>query len=385
MHISVVAIGGIDIASFCVESSTTVQHIKQYVYEAIGTKPEQQKLIFKDAILTCTCSLAECGIETAAVLTLVILPPPVEILTWWQHCFPDMRSTIEVWSFETGTCNSKQILAGHSSFIYHVTVSADGRSILSASHDNTAKLWSLDSEECTQTFIGHEHSVYTANLAFQGTLVVTASADKKSKVWDKRSGVCVKDFPHEIEVTNAMFAPDGMSVLTTCDNPVTTRLWSIERGTCLQIFCGEAIFSESCLYMCTILQDVVTLLTTGDEEYKVLWTLRESHPPINAAFSWDCSHILVAFSVGAAKLLDLASGDVVQTFTRDLEDKEWSADLLGFSRGGTILMACQRSSRVEVWDVIDAKLLRSFLHDAEDALASAMISRDGAMVLTVGL
>jgi WD40 repeat protein len=55
-----------------------------------------------------------------------------------------------VWDLETG--RELRVLEGHSSPVYGVTVTADGRSVVSASWDRTLKVWDLESGACLATF-----------------------------------------------------------------------------------------------------------------------------------------------------------------------------------------------------------------------------------------
>ena len=66
------------------------------------------------------------------------------------------------------------------------TFSEDGTSVLTASGDSTAKLWSTESGSCMQTFTGHGGCVRTATFSGDGTSVLTASHDNTAKAAEVR-------------------------------------------------------------------------------------------------------------------------------------------------------------------------------------------------------
>merc|ERR1711972_644294 len=76
--------------------------------------------------------------------------------------------------------------------------SVDGSSVLTASRDCSAKIWSTATGECTQTFEGHFFGVLSAVFSADGNSVLTASYDQTAKIWDIATGECTQTFsqPH---------------------------------------------------------------------------------------------------------------------------------------------------------------------------------------------
>ena len=68
--------------------------------------------------------------------------------------------TAKIWESSTGEC--KQTFSGHSNYVMSAVFSADGLSVLTASEDNTAKIWEISTGECKQTLSGHSDSVMSA-------------------------------------------------------------------------------------------------------------------------------------------------------------------------------------------------------------------------------
>src|SRR5207248_7676156 len=68
-----------------------------------------------------------------------------------------LDNTLKVWDLESG--QELRTLAGHSSIVYGVAVTADGRRAVSASEDKTLKVWDLESGQELRTLAGDSASV----------------------------------------------------------------------------------------------------------------------------------------------------------------------------------------------------------------------------------
>merc|ERR1712070_72941 len=97
------------------------------------------------------------------------------------------------------------------------------RRILTASDDGTSRIWSSSSGECLLTLEEplvedmelqlHSPCVRSATYSPNGTLVVTASDDDTAKLWSAISGEHKLTLEgHAAAVYGAVFSPDGASV-----------------------------------------------------------------------------------------------------------------------------------------------------------------------------
>ena len=94
---------------------------------------------------------------------------------------------------------------------------ADGRQLVSASVDGTARLWDVNSGQNTQTLAYHENKVYDAAVNEAGTQAVTVSSDKKIAVWDLRNSsqpMIVNGDDTRESITCCDFSNDQKSVIT---------------------------------------------------------------------------------------------------------------------------------------------------------------------------
>ena len=77
-----------------------------------------------------------------------------------------------------------QTLEGHSDEVSSAQFSPDGTNIVSASIDQTVRVWSVATGECVQTLEGHSGTVFSAQFSPDGTNIVSASNDKTVRVWE---------------------------------------------------------------------------------------------------------------------------------------------------------------------------------------------------------
>ena len=109
----------------------------------------------------------------------------------WSVAFsPDQQTlaagcdTVEVWNLGH---RSVSRLKGHKDWVRSVTFSPDGKTLATASHDRTARLWDVNSGSEIATFRGHKPlpgSVLSVAFSPDGQTLATASADKSVGLWD---------------------------------------------------------------------------------------------------------------------------------------------------------------------------------------------------------
>jgi WD40 repeat protein len=102
----------------------------------------------------------------------------------------------------------------------------DGSRILTASDDNTARLWDVDGN-LLATLLGHTGRVNSAVFAPDGGRIVTASSDRTARLWDRDGNPLATLEGHVAEVNSGVFARDGRRILTASSDG-TARLWEAE-------------------------------------------------------------------------------------------------------------------------------------------------------------
>jgi WD40 domain-containing protein len=147
--------------------------------------------------------------------------------------------------------------------------SPDGRSVLTASADRTARLWSVDSGQPVGGSMQHEDAVLSARFSPDGRRVITASGDHTGRLWDASSGQSFGDtMKHQGSVLSAEFSPDGRRVVTASDDR-TARVWDASTG---QSLC-EVLRHGGAVKSAEFSPDGQRVLTASDDKAARLWDL----------------------------------------------------------------------------------------------------------------
>ncbi|ANZ73997.1 BA75_00789T0 [Komagataella pastoris] len=117
-------------------------------------------------------------------------------------------------------------MTGHQKLVNHVSFSPDGRYIVSASFDNSVKLWDGRDGKFIATLRGHVSPVYQTAWSSDCRLLVSCSKDTTLKVWDIRTKKLMVDLPgHADEVYTVDWSVDGKKVVSGGKDK-KVRIWT---------------------------------------------------------------------------------------------------------------------------------------------------------------
>jgi len=136
-------------------------------------------------------------------------------------------------------------LKGHSSRLYAINFSPDGKHVVTASGDRTARIWSVPGGKLKTTLQGHSAHVFAAAFSPNSNRVVTASGDGTARIWRATNGNQLQELRgHTKDVLSAVFSPDGNLVATGSDDG-TVKIWQAASGKEIRTFpvAGGGVYS----------------------------------------------------------------------------------------------------------------------------------------------
>jgi WD40 repeat protein len=290
-------------------------------------------------------------------------------------------NTIKLWNATTG--EELLTLNGHSNSVNSANFSPDGTRVISASDDKTIKLWDMTTGEELLTLSGHSEPVISANFSPDGTRMVSTSYDKTIKTWDATTGEELLTLNgHSYGVTSANFSPEGTRVVSASyDN--TIKLWDATTGEKLLTFNGHsnwvysANFGSGGTRVVSASSDKTIKVwdaTTGEE----LLTLHgHSEPVTSANFSSDGTRVISASYDKTIKLWDAMTGEELLT----LNSHSDSVTSANFSPDGTRVISASYDKTIKLWDVTIGEESLT-LNGHSDWVYSANFNPQGALVVS---
>ncbi|MFQ6006386.1 MAG: toll/interleukin-1 receptor domain-containing protein, partial [Woeseia sp.] len=309
---------------------------------------------------------------------------------------PSDRSEIDpavfeslVWTLENAVRQLplEAVLRGHRGEVLFARFSPDGRRILTAARDWTARIWDVDKG----TEIASHSVINLLSTAFspKGDRVITSQSDKTTRIWDSETGkdVLVLD-AQESRTTYAVFDSTGNKVLTGLDDG-TLRVWNAKTGKEIATLLGH---TKSVTFAAFIQSDDKILTASLDGTVR-LWETSTGNPisvihkqqaAIWSAAMNPAGERLVAGSLGGrAHILEVNTGSAVAVLG---EEKRKFMAVRVDPRGKTIATASGSSSgsdyqSAQLWDAETGKQLKT-LRGHNHTVLSVAFSPSGTTVIT---
>jgi WD40 repeat protein len=135
-----------------------------------------------------------------------------------------------------------------------VTITSDRSKAISASWDNTLKVWDLITGKEIFTLTGHLNSVNKVVVTPDNSKAISASWDGTYKVWDLLTGKLLFTLAGNLNSVNAIaITPDSQYAI--CVSGDALKVWDLVTGKEKIIFLGDSIFQ--CVTFCPNNQTIV--------------------------------------------------------------------------------------------------------------------------------
>jgi WD40 repeat protein len=302
----------------------------------------------------------------------------------------------DAYIFDARTGASLARLRGHTDNINSAVYSWDGRRILTAAADSTARVWDASTGHLLEVLRGHTRALADADYSRDGA-IATLSEDGTVRVWDAAPGTL------ELRPSNgaedAEFSPDGRLVVSSAEEASVLQVWDAATGKPVKALrvpgetFNEARFSPRGDVLATGHNRRVRLWSTAN------WTSEATIEPIDPddpddlvsgfTFSRDGSRLLTRTFDGVVMVSDLPSGRPVGGFSApDIEAAELTDDgnqVVGVwpqvkSVGTTQFFR----GRVGSWALPNGAGPRLWHAEAERSLSDLEASPDGRLLLASG-
>jgi WD40 repeat protein/serine/threonine protein kinase len=314
-------------------------------------------------------------------------------------------------------------LVGHKGGVLSIRFSPDGRQLLTAGEDETARIWDIAAEkELQKPLHGHSWWVWSAEFSPDGGRIVTAGQDGQVVLWNRQARPGPNGFREYVEsfhftehvgaVYAARFSPDGREV-ASAGNDGRVLLWDPAGLKPLEL--------QSLIDDATATREQAAAAQTPMTPYRALAGHRGpvrtlcyspdgsslvSGGEDNTIFVWDpvagtelaqlrghASHVTsCAFSPDGQWLLSASRDKTIKLWqpqkqgeTKRLaaRDEEGTGVLSArFSADGREVITANRDRTASLWDARDMKRRQWFQEGHQFLASSAAFYADGSRVAT---
>lgn len=265
-------------------------------------------------------------------------------------------NTVRIW--DTETANNIKILKGKlsvdsASFI-------DSKKIVFASSDNAIRIWDIEFGECIGKITGHTSTVNSFSLSPYGSYVVTASDDHTIRVWnvlhDFSTGkiqtlIAHKTlYGHNNRINSAVFCHYANKRIASASDDHTIRIWDIETGKCIQTLYGTSRFNSVAFSydgMKIVAASGNNIEIWHARMYKRIKTLVGHTDFVNSvAFNPNGSRIVTASDDKTIRIWNALTGECLQI----LKGHSSPTHSAGFSPDGKKIVYAYENT-VRIWDI----------------------------------
>jgi WD40 repeat protein len=330
---------------------------------------------------------------------------------------PQMDYPVTVWNVATG--KAKFTLGEHGQFITGVAFSADGKYIVTSSADDIARVWYANGDSPPPplpnqvlvrvpggpnplpfaVLVGHHDVISSASFSPDGRFVVTASADNSARVWDFVNKSVVKKLRgHGLALNSAAFSPDNQCVITASDD-ATVRIWRFEGSEPIR-YSGALSRHTGPVTSATFSPAGDSVITSDSNEGALLegfrqdavnnlgsWNPGASETVLDAAFSPD-GRFVATTEGNRARLWEIRdfpqpTDESKVDFGDGPDGHTDQVNSVAFSPNGKYIVTSSSDKTARVWNVETGQSVFT-LTGHNDKVNSAAFSPDGKFIVTAG-
>lgn len=318
------------------------------------------------------------GVAVAGLLMLLMAPKLFNIDAV-SILFP---SPIEKWAKNLSNSNT---FIGHSEAVASVAISPDGQSVASASHDQTIKLWNLQTGKLTRTVYGHTQPVLSVAMSPDGQQIVSGSLDETIKQWSLSTGQQIRSLKTDgyVAWNNAIAISKDSQTLATGSTDKTVRIWNFATGQRSRTLYGHTLP----VLAVAISPDGQTVASGSSDKTVRLWNINSGQPlkTLVGHTGWvTCiavspnNQIVASSSLDKSiKLWNANTGELIRTIT----GHNYSVMSIAISPDGKSIASGGLDGEIRLWNLETGQLLHTIGAHSKQVVSLAM-SQDGKTLVS---
>ena len=291
--------------------------------------------------------------------------------------------TVRIWDAESNRLRTE--LRGHRGDVTRLIMSNDNRRLFTSSRDRTLKVWEVERLLEPTIIEAHENNIYTLAYSADGKQLATGSEDGTAKVWNTVTGQMLTTLrTGSRNVLHVAFSPaesDGKGVLAAAGADGVVRLWETGswqelrqlRGHARQVH--ELTFSPDGRWLASASDDMTVRIWDAKTGELIRVISGYSREVFAVAFSPDGKMLATGGWEAPIRIYNVETGELVHRLTGH-EGVVWS---VRFSPDGQTLASAGEDRTIIIWN-IESGQKRQVLRGHFDEIFSLAFSPDGSRI-----
>ncbi|MGD1711829.1 eIF2A-related protein, partial [Dapis sp. BLCC M172] len=284
------------------------------------------------------------------------------------------ENTTHLWNGDTG----KEVATlNYQDKVIKVALSQDGKTLATKSEDKVARLWDAATGNAIATLL-HHSGVNALAFSPNGKIIATASDDNIVRLWDTTTGNAISTLVHYFPVNALAFSPDGTAIATASDDQIT-RFWDTTTGKEF-----ATLNYKARVHKLVFSPDGKRIATASDDHTVGIWdtrtskeiiTLKHQDKIIALAFSPNSKTIATASDNNTARIWDICTGQEIAILPH-----QYKVKAVTFSPDGKTIATASDNNTARLWDTNSGKQVASFNH--QDTVNAIVFSEDEQTIVT---
>ncbi|MEM7726847.1 MAG: WD40 repeat domain-containing protein [Cyanobacteria bacterium P01_A01_bin.45] len=293
-------------------------------------------------------------------------------------------------------------LSGHDAPVEALSISPEGKILVSGSADNTVKVWNLHNGKLLRTLKDHKGRVTSVAIAPDGEILITGSDDSTIKIWNLKTGELISTLNQsEAVVTSIVITPDGKKFIGASTDKII-KVWNLKNQELEKTFKadtaslgisgdGKTLFSgnnDGTIHLFDFSSGKLLQILTPPLPKNPDFDFQKASAVSSIAVSndgktlvnsgYDDTHLSIQETDGKnIKVWNLQTGTLIHNFSVGIG----SIDAVAISPDGKTFASGGYAYEISLWDVTTGKRLRT-LSAKQGGVKALAFSKDGKILVS---